>query len=262
MAAMVGEEHDRASLRSLGKPCEHVYASGMPPELVFQPSLLAGGAPTPDPTFATAERIDLGSGAWVDHVPAWLGGADDLFTELVETVRWRQREVPMYGDLVVEPRLTAWWGDEEQTDRRLESAPAPLLHTLLPALDVRYRRGFDAIGLNLYRDGRDSVAWHGDRYERDRPATVVAVLSLGSPRRFLLRPGRRRRRRGPSSSTRGDLLVMGGTCQHTWQHCVPKVAHAGPRMSATFRRRIHPADTRGREVAARRGMISPWPTTS
>ncbi|HMJ78809.1 MAG TPA: alpha-ketoglutarate-dependent dioxygenase AlkB [Iamia sp.] len=221
----------------------------MPPELVFQPSLLAGGAPTPDPTFATAERIDLGAGAWVDHVPGWLGGADDLFTELVDTVRWRQREVAMYGDLVVEPRLTAWWGDEEQPDRRLESAPAPLLQTLLPALDGRYQRGFDAIGLNLYRNGRDSVAWHGDRYERDRPATVVAVLSLGSPRRFLLRPVGGGASRAFELHS-GDLLVMGGTCQHTWQHCVPKVARAGPRMSATFRRRIHPADMRGREVVA------------
>ncbi|HEU5149411.1 MAG TPA: alpha-ketoglutarate-dependent dioxygenase AlkB [Iamia sp.] len=220
----------------------------MPPELVFQPSLLAGGAPTPDTGFATARRIDLGSGAWVDHVPGWLGGADALFTELVTTVPWRQREVPMYGDLVVEPRLTAWWGDEDQADRRLDAAPSAL-RALLPALDARYRRGFDAIGLNLYRDGRDSVAWHGDRYERDRPATVVAVLSLGEPRRFLLRPV------GGGASLpfelhSGDLLVMGGTCQHTWQHCVPKVAHAGPRMSATFRRRIHPADMRGREVAA------------
>jgi alkylated DNA repair dioxygenase AlkB len=233
----------------VGEPYEQVYAPVMPLELVFQPSLLAGGAPTPDPDFASAERIDLGSGAWVDHVPGWLGGADALFTELVDTVRWRQREVPMYGDLVVEPRLSAWWGDEEQPDRRLDAAPA-MLRRLLPTLDARYDRGFDAIGLNLYRDGRDSVAWHGDRYERDRPATTVAVLSLGSPRRFLLRPVGG----GPSRAFElhsGDLLVMGGTCQHTWQHCVPKVAHAGPRMSATFRRRIHPADVRGRTLEVR-----------
>jgi alkylated DNA repair dioxygenase AlkB len=219
----------------------------MPLELVFQPSLLAGGAPTPDRTFGSAERHDLGSGAWVDHVPGWLAGADGLFTELLDGVRWRQREVPMYGELVTEPRLTAWWGDEEQADRRLGDAPSAL-QDLLPVLDTRYHRGFDAIGLNLYRDGRDSVAWHGDRYERDRPATVVAVLSLGEPRRFLLRPVGG----GPSRAFElhsGDLLVMGGTCQHTWQHCVPKVAHAGPRMSATFRRRIHPADMRGRSVA-------------
>ena len=220
----------------------------MPRELVFQPSLLAGGVPAPDPAFSTAERIDLGAGAWVDHAPGWLAGADALFTELLATVRWRQREVPMYDRLVVEPRLTAWWGDEDMTDRRLEAAPAPL-RALLPALDARYRRGFDAIGVNLYRDGRDSVAWHGDRYERDQPATVVAIVSLGEPRRFLLRPVGGGASRAFALRS-GDLLVMGGTCQHTWQHCVPKVARAGPRMSATFRRRIHPADIRGRSMAA------------
>jgi len=219
----------------------------MPPELVFQPSLLAGGAPEPDAAFSTAERIELSDGAWIDHVPGWLAGADALFSELVAGVRWRQREVGMYGNLVVEPRLSAWFGDEEQPDRRLDAAPQAL-RDLVPVLDARYRRGFDAIGLNLYRDGRDSVAWHGDRFERERPATVVVVLSLGQPRRFLLRP------KGGGSSLAfelhsGDLLVMGGTCQQTWQHCVPKVARAGPRMSATFRRRIHPADIRGRAEA-------------
>ncbi len=225
---------------------ERVYASFMPLELVFQPSLSAGGPPTPDPSFATARRGDLGSGAWVDHAPGWLAGADALLTELLATVPWRQREVPMYGDLVVEPRLTAWWGDEDRPDRRLDAAPGAL-RDLLPVLDTRYHRGFDAIGLNLYRDGRDSVAWHRDLYERDRPATVVAILSLGEPRRFLLRPVGGGASRAFALRS-GDLLVMGGTCQHTWQHCVPKVARAGPRMSATFRRRIHPADQRGRTV--------------
>lgn len=233
---------------AMADACERVYARLMPLELVFQPSLLAGGAPAPDATFATAARIDLGAGAWVDHVPGWLGGADALFTDLVASVRWRQREVAMYDRLVAEPRLSSWWGDEDDPERCLDAAPASL-RALVPALDSRYRRGFDAIGLNLYRDGRDSVAWHGDRFERDRPATIVAVLSLGSPRRFLLRPV------GGGASRAfvlhsGDLLVMGGTCQQTWQHCVPKVAHAGPRMSATFRRRIHPADMRGRSVVA------------
>lgn len=212
----------------------------------FQPSLLAGGLPSPDRSFASCSRLDLGDGAWVDHAPGWLEGGDALFTELVDGVRWRQREVAMYGTLQREPRLTCWWGDEDDPERRVGAAPSPLLE-ILRVLDQRYDRGFDAVGLNLYRDGHDSVAWHGDRFERDRPATVVAVLSLGSPRRFLLRPvGGGASRRFDLHS--GDLLVMGGTCQHTWQHCVPKVARAGPRMSATFRRRIHPADQRGRDV--------------
>lgn len=218
----------------------------MPRPLAFQPSLLADGEPEPDVSFATAVRTDLDRGAWVDHVPGWLAGADTLFEELLDTVLWRRREVAMYGEVKVQPRLSAWWGDENVPERRLGEAPAAL-QALLPVLDSRYRCAFDAIGLNLYRDGRDSVAWHGDRYEHERPATTVVVLSLGAPRRFLLRPA------GGGTSLRfvlhsGDLLVMGGTCQHTWQHCVPKVARAGPRMSATFRRRIHPDDNRGRAL--------------
>lgn len=214
------------------------------PALPFQPSLLATGPTGPETSFAAARRIDLGRGAWVEVVPGWLSGADTLFAALLQSVAWRQREVAMYGRMVDEPRLSAWWGREEGlTDEALDRAP-DALRRRLPALDARYERGFDAIGLNLYRTGQDSVAWHGDRFERSRPVTVVAVLSLGSPRRFLLRPtGGGRSRSIPMVS--GDLLVMGGTCQHTWQHCIPKVARAGPRMSATFRRRVHPPERSG-----------------
>lgn len=213
------------------------------PPLLFQPSLLAVGPVRSDTSFAEAERIEVGQGAWIDHMPGWLAGADELFASLLETVEWSQREVTMYGNRVAEPRLSAWWGDEEgPTTSHLAQAPTEL-RRLMPLLDARYERGFDAVGLNLYRDGHDSVAWHGDRFERTRPVTVVAVLSLGSPRRFLLRPtGGGRSRRFEMHS--GDLLVMGGTCQHTQQHCVPKVACAGPRMSATFRRRVRPASGR------------------
>lgn len=210
------------------------------PALTFQPSLLATGPPA-SVSFAAARRVDLGQGAWVEHVPRWLAGADALFTSLLDDVVWQERHIAMYGQMVREPRLSAWWGEEHGlTEERLGSAPAPL-RRLVGDLDDRYGWGFDAIGLNLYRDGRDSVAWHGDRFERRRPVTTVAVLSLGSPRRFLLRPNGGGRSRAFELFS-GDLLVMGGTCQRTWQHCVPKVAHAGPRMSATFRRRVHPSE--------------------
>lgn len=211
------------------------------PALPFQPSLLAEGPSGAAPTFAHGRRIELGRNAWLDHVPGWLAGADTLFSRLLHGTTWQQRTVPMYGRMVDEPRLSAWWGAEDgPRSQRLDRAPGALA-VLLPVLDARYHRGFDAIGLNLYRTGQDSVAWHGDRFERDRPVTTVAVLSLGSPRRFLLRPS------GGGASRAfelysGDLLVMDGTCQHTWEHCIPKVARAGPRMSATFRRRIHPAE--------------------
>ena len=90
-------------------------------------------------------------------------------------------------------------------------------------------------GCCYYRDGRDSVAWHGDTIGRGRAEyTMVAIVSVGDPRRLLLRP------RGGGSSIaltmgHGDLVVMGGSCQRTWEHAVPKVAHSGPRLSVQFR---------------------------
>lgn len=224
--------------------------------LPFQPSLLATGPTGREASFADCRRIDLGRGAWIDVVPSWLAGADGLFTSLLHGVRWQQREVAVHGRILPEPRLTAWWGPDGPAATRLARAPEAL-RRLMPALDARYGPGFDAIGLNLYRTGRDSVAWHGDRLQRERPVTVVAVLSLGSPRRFLLRPT------GGGASRRvemfsGDLLVMGGTCQRTWQHSVPKVAQAGPRISATFRRFVPPGErAAGRSPTGRGGEPGP-----
>jgi alkylated DNA repair dioxygenase AlkB len=202
-----------------------------PPDLHWQGSLLGAGAPRCDPTFEGARRVALGAGAWVDHVPGWLDGADTLFEALVDAVPWRAHEVPMYDRVVPQPRLSAWWGDGERSTWPADLAP------LAEALGARYGIEFDSLGANLYRDGRDSVAWHGDRVYREQDRALVAVLTLGSARRFLLRP------KGGGTSVRldpapGDLLVMGGTCQRTWQHSVPKTSRpVGPRLSVTLRHR-------------------------
>ena len=177
-------------------------------------------------------------GAWVDVVPGWLSGSGPLFEDLLAQAAWREREVPMYDQVLPEPRLTCWWGDGE------EHAWPTVAHAMAAALGARYGTRFDALGANLYRDGSDSVAWHGDRVLREQETALVAVLTLGCARRFLLRP----KGGGPSLRLRpgpGDLLVMGGTCQRTWQHCVPKTAHAtGPRVSVTLRpRRSRPTAT-------------------
>ena len=131
----------------------------------------------------------------------------------------------MFEQVIDEPRLTAWGADVPKL---------PVLARMKSLLSGRYGVTFDSVGCNLYRDGRDSVAWHGDTVRKKMATPLVAIVSLGEPRKLLLRP------RGGGASIRyelgcGDLFVMGGTCQHTWQHCVPKVAHAGPRMSVTFR---------------------------
>ena len=197
-----------------------------PPGVVLQTSLLSQGEPSPDSCFASVRRTDLGEGAWVDHQAGWLAGSDDLLASLVAWLPWRQRQRPMYERLLPEPRLTAWLD--------IGSAGLPdVLQTMATLLEARYGRRIRTVGCTWYRDGRDSVAWHGDRVPRPGDA-LVAIVSVGAPRPFLLR----HRDGGPSRRYelgRGDLLVMGGTCQATHQHTVPKVAHAGPRISVTFR---------------------------
>jgi alkylated DNA repair dioxygenase AlkB len=197
--------------------------------VAWQTSLLASDVPRPDATWSACTRSDVGRGAWVDHQPDWLAGSDTLFADLLATAPWRQRTRAMYDKVVDEPRLTAWWGAED-SDRRLPSVVVEVRELL----SSRYGVTFDSVGCNLYRDGHDSVAWHGDTVRKQQAEPIVAIVSLGPRRKLLLRP----RGGGPSRRYdlgRGDLFVMGGTCQHTWEHSVPKVRAAGPRMSVTFR---------------------------
>lgn len=197
-------------------------------DLAWQPSLLDDGDVEVDVAFHGLRRRELADGAWVDHVPAWCGGADGLFERLLRGTPWRGRDVRMYDRTVAEPRLTHRW-------RLDDGDPPPAeLATMAGVLGARYGVEFTQVGANLYRDGADSVAWHGDRVARELPEAVVALVTLGATRPFRLRP----RGGGPSVGWlpgRGDLLVMGGTCQRTWQHAVPKVRAADPRISVQFR---------------------------
>jgi alkylated DNA repair dioxygenase AlkB len=186
---------------------------------------------------SSVRRKPLARGAWVDLRPGWLAGSGAVFARLAEAVPWRAERRHMYDRVVDVPRLLCFYGEGE-------ALPDPMLTAALKALNARYGaelgEPFRTAGLCLYRDGRDSVAWHGDRYGRgSREDTMVAILSLGAPRAFGLRP----RGGGRGSSLRfevghGDLLVMGGSCQRTWEHAVPKTAQAvGPRISVQFRPR-------------------------
>lgn len=192
-----------------------------------QGNLFAGGplGPRPDVPF---ERIDLAGGAWVDLARGWFGGADDLMDRLQAGVDWRHHRRWMYERMVDEPRLSRWY----RADERL---PDEGLAAFRVAAGRHYRTRFGAMGLNYYRDGTDSVAPHNDRELRHVDDTLVAILTLGAARPFLLRPvgGGRSIDLRPAS---GDLLVMGGACQETWEHAVPKVARgAGARISASVR---------------------------
>ncbi|GAA2649249.1 alpha-ketoglutarate-dependent dioxygenase AlkB family protein [Streptomyces vastus] len=178
-------------------------------------------------------RTRLGDGAWIDLLPGWLSGADALFAQLAAEVPWRAERRQMYEHTVDVPRLLAFYGAGDVL-------PHPVLYEARDALSSYYAEElgepFTTAGLCYYRDGRDSVAWHGDRTGRGaREDTLVAVLSVGAPRDLLLR-----HRRGGSTVRRplghGDLLVMGGSCQRTWEHAIPKTTRAaGPRISIQFR---------------------------
>jgi alkylated DNA repair dioxygenase AlkB len=215
--------------------------------LSYQPSLLDTEAPSCDPAFATLRRIHLDETSWIDLAPGWVRGSDRLFALVLAARRWGERTRWMYDRRVREPRLTDHW--DLGSGAPLEP---PVLEELRRRLSDRYGVELDSAGFNLYRDGRDSVAWHGDRIEKEIAEPVVALVSLGEPRRFLLRP-RGGGRSLPFLLGRGDLLVTGGTTQRAWDHCVPKVARAGPRISVAFRHGLDPrayAPSRRREGAA------------
>jgi alkylated DNA repair dioxygenase AlkB len=231
--------------------------------MFLQASLWSAG----DPAIvegAPIRRTQLDDRSWVDHAPGWLDGSDVVFETLERSLAWRQRrDVPMYDRLVDEPRLTSWWRADEGAPE-----PMPVLADVRAVLAERYDVDFDSIGFNLYRDGADSVAWHGDRHRHHVVDPVVAIISVGARRPFRLRP-----RAGAAGSTgsagatgataarrssrtwelgRGDLLVMGGACQHDWEHGVPKVRSAGPRISITYRHGAQRSArrARGRAVGA------------
>lgn len=201
----------------------------------FQPSLFDGGdRPSFDASFSALERIHLDEASWLDLARGWVRGSDRLFEDILRARRWDERERWMYERRVREPRLTSLW--REGSGAPLEPA---LLDAMRQALSARYRVHLDSAGFNLYRDGEDGVAWHGDRIRREIEEPVIALVSFGEPRKFLVRPKGGGRSRAFFLG-RGDLLVTGGRTQRAWDHCVPKVAHAGPRISVAFRHGLDP----------------------
>jgi len=183
------------------------------------------------------ERVRLTHGAWIDVQRGWLAGSAELFTRLVARVPWRAERRTMYDRTVDVPRLLCFYPAGA-------ALPEPVLETCRDTLSAHYQaelgENFTTAGLCLYRDGRDSVAWHGDTIGRGSTEdTMVAIVSLGSPRALALRPRANGTQRGPARRYElghGDLIVMGGSCQRTWEHAVPKTARpVGPRISVQFR---------------------------
>jgi alkylated DNA repair dioxygenase AlkB len=190
-------------------------------------------------SLASAERLQLSDGAWVDVRPGWLSGGFELFQELLDTTIWRAQRRQMYDRVVNVPRLLRYFHTGEPV-------PWPALVEARSLLSSHYRaelgEDFTSTGMCLYRDGQDSVAWHGDTLGRGaNEDTIVAIVSLGASRTFALRPRNKAGTESRGAALRfnlghGDLLVMGGSCQRTWEHAIPKTnARVGPRVSLQFR---------------------------
>jgi alkylated DNA repair dioxygenase AlkB len=208
-----------------------------------QLGLFGSEQPGFDSTYSALRRITLSDDAWVDYQPGFITGHAALFDALMSSTRFRIGEEQIYDKTLPTPRLIAGIPDD--------GPGHPLLEEVRLSLSERYAETFVRASMALYRDGRDSVAFHGDRVARTLPRALVATVSLGAPRRFLMRP------RGGGASQAwnlgwGDLFVMGGSCQLTWQHGIPKVAHAQPRLAVMFRPHWEYGDRAGEDPAQTR----------
>jgi alkylated DNA repair dioxygenase AlkB len=194
---------------------------------VSQLFLLGREEPSFDGSFADLERTELSAGAWVEYTRHFVRGHATLCEALKSGLPWEQTTQHLYDQEVVTPRLVASIADVERD--------WPIVASMARALSERCGVVFDRISAAYYRGKDDSVAWHRDRNLRNKESGFVATVSVGEPRPFFLRPY------GGGRSIRfqlgfGDLLIMGGTCQRTWEHTVPKLKQAiGPRISVMFR---------------------------
>lgn len=190
---------------------------------------------------------------WVDHRPGFLDAstAGSLQSRLAAEVPWTVHRIRMFGRWVDSPRLSCWMGDPEARYRYsgalFEPEPwHPAIAQLLPRLELACGVRFNSVLLNRYRHGRDSMGWHSDDEPELGPEPVIASLSLGEPRRFLMRMRADHAMKAEWRLAHGDLLVMRDDCQRVAQHALPKMAGvSGERINLTFRR-VDPA--RGKSI--------------
>lgn len=175
--------------------------------------------------------------------PCWLppAEADALFTALRATIAWEVHRVRLFGREHPAPRLSCWIGDAGASYRysgtRFEPHPWPAaLRPVRERLRDELGTGFNSVLANLYRDGRDAMGWHADDEPELGPAPVIASVSLGATRRFLLRHRDEGERRLALDLPHGSLLVMAGATQRLWRHALPRTARpVGERINLTFR---------------------------
>lgn len=183
------------------------------------------------------ERVTLDDTAWVDVARGWLAGADELFQHLLHVVPWQTSHLFRYDHMVEERRLGSFWS-------RGNPLPHPVLAEATRLLQHRYGARFDGFGMIQYRDGNDGQAFHRDTDMRWLTDTVIAILSLGATRPWLMRPRSSKFDPEPGKGAThdfapasGDLLVMGGTAQDGWEHSVPYLPGRPltPRISIQWR---------------------------
>ncbi len=172
--------------------------------------------------------------------------ADDLLQQLKTTIHWEQRSIKMFGKVLPQPRLTAWYGDPDAryTYSGLTWEPLPwtdALTSVKTQLETATQLSFNSVLLNLYRNGQDSMGWHSDDEPELGKNPAIASLSLGATRRFHLQHRSNKTLKHPLDLTHGSLLLMQGPTQHHWRHQLPKSKRVTePRINLTFRT-VHPA---------------------
>jgi len=187
------------------------------------------------------ERTELPADAWVDYDPHWISEdqASALLQELIDGLAWEQRPIKVFNKEILQPRLLAWAGElpYHYSGQTLEIRPlAGRLAELTRAASEAVGVDFNHVLLNRYRDGRDHMGFHADNERELGRQPVIAALSVGAKRKFVLARKRNRRQKRHYMLHSGSLLVMGGACQHTWRHCVPKMTQVtGERINLTFR---------------------------
>jgi alkylated DNA repair dioxygenase AlkB len=200
-----------------------------------------------DDKLGALRRHQLDEESWVDHLPGWIDEHEAVFRCLGETTAWRSASREMYERIVEVPRLLASFPDD--------GPGHPLMPAMKAALERRYGQSLSGVSAALYRDGRDSVALHGDTWARALPVALVAIVSVGAPRRFVMRPVEAGAGRPLAFNVGwGDLLVMGGASQRRWLHGIPKAKAADPRMAIMFRQRFEPFEQRSSSGWGRSGV--------
>ena len=181
--------------------------------------------------------IEDGELSMLAQLPMPIGNADILARLLAETP-WRADTVVVYGKRYLQPRLTAWYGEASYTYSGLTLQPlplTPLLEQLRAAVEHVTGRRYNSVLLNYYRDGADSMGMHSDDEPELGPQPVIASLSYGATRTFILRH-KRTRRTVKLDLTDGSLLLMAGDLQANWHHGINRTAKlVGPRLNLTFR---------------------------